>query len=220
MVDPGQPAGRRADGIRQHLSARDHPGLLCVPLRHLQTALGEELANARHDSFIDERGLPGEGADGLAGEVIVGGTDAPGTDHQVSLTDSDGESPGETVEIIPHLNDVQELDTFCGELLGEEGGIRVREVAADQLTADGKYVGAHALRPFVFDSPGPGRVYRLLQSPTPTAPSSIRARGRGTLEGRDVRPGDDQILPDGALSLQRVHSDDDRTLGRIDRRVE
>ena len=63
---------------------------------------------------------------------------------QVGLVDSGGQGPREAVQIVADLDDVQQLDTLGGKLLGEEGGIGVGEVTADQLAADGKHVGAGA----------------------------------------------------------------------------
>ena len=48
------------------------------------------------------------------------------------------------LQVVADLDDVEQLDAFGGEFLGEEGGVGVGEVAADELAADGEHVGAHA----------------------------------------------------------------------------
>ena len=53
--------------------------------RHFQAALSEEFADAGDDLFVDDGGFAGESGDGFAGEVVVGGADATGADHHVSL---------------------------------------------------------------------------------------------------------------------------------------
>ena len=65
------------------------------------------------------------------------------------------EDAGQPLQVIADLDDVQQLNSLRGQLLGEEGGIGVGQVTTHQLAADGENVRSHRNRPPTRDRPAP-----------------------------------------------------------------
>ena len=130
-------AGGGAYGVVEHGAVHRQHGLLDVVLRHGPAGLGEEGADGLQNVLMELQ-LPAEGgADGLLGEVVIGGPQAAGGDDDVRPCLGDIQGVPEPLGVVPHYGVVVDGDAQGAETLGEDLGVGVGDVAQEQLGADG-----------------------------------------------------------------------------------
>ena len=76
-------------------------------------------------------------ADGLLGEIVVGGAEAAGGDDDVGPPLGDGQGVLQPLGVVPHHGVVVDVDSQGAEPLGEHLGVRIGDVAQEQLGTHG-----------------------------------------------------------------------------------
>ena len=139
-VDPVLAEGAARGGahrvVEDGAAHRQH-GLLAVVLRHGPARPGEVGPNGLQDVRV-ELELSAEGlADGLLGQVVVGGAQAPGGDDDVRPAAGDVQGVRQALGVVPHHRVVVDGDPQGAEALGDDLGVQVGDVAQQELGADG-----------------------------------------------------------------------------------
>ena len=140
---PDVPAGRRAERVRQGPRGWDEPGLLAVALGHRRAASGEPRSELGLERRIDRRRLLERPGDRFAGEVVLGRPEPAGADDEVAPLDRPADGRRRPAEVVPDGGHVEEIDAQARQPPGQVGGIRVHDLAQQQLGANGEQLSAH-----------------------------------------------------------------------------
>ena len=87
---------------------------------------------------------PGGGADGLPGQVVLGGPDAAGDDDRVGSAHSLGEGGGDPPQVVAHHHLVVVVEARLGQAPADLGGVAVDYLAQEQLGPHGQHLDVHA----------------------------------------------------------------------------
>jgi hypothetical protein len=145
VVIDGQ-AGCGALRIGKHLGATGKIGLTEVGRRHLPSqhrpALPQPFLVLGRVVHRDSEG----GADGLSGEIVLGGADPAGDDDRVGTFDGGLEGGCHASEVVAHHLLVVGVEPVLGEGAAEGGGVAVDDLAEEQFGADGHHFDDHGAR--------------------------------------------------------------------------
>ena len=148
-------AGGGAHGIVEHHAPLREHSLLAVVVRHGGVKVFfVEVRDVREDLRVEHQRLAAGGADGLLGEVVVGGAQAAGGDEDVRPVPGGVHRLAQASGVVSHHCVPEDVDTQGTEALGEHLGIGVGDVAQEQLSAYGNDFSSvcHDKRPPVADT--------------------------------------------------------------------
>ena len=86
---------------------------------------------------MQHQGLAKGLADGLLGQVVIGGPQAAGGDDDVRPLPGDVQSVFQALGVVAHHRVPEDVDADGGQGLGDVPGIGVDDVAEEQLRAHG-----------------------------------------------------------------------------------
>ena len=112
---------------RRHL-----PSTAAPPVAQVRGVLVGKLH--RHSGGVTHR---------LAGEVVLGGADAPGDDQSVRACRNLTDGGGDAIEVVPHHGLAVVIQPGLGEALADVGGVAVHDLAEQQLGAHRKDLDVH-----------------------------------------------------------------------------
>ena len=130
-------AGGGAHGIVEHGAALGQHGLLGIVFRHgnMEGGLVEDPDFLQNVRMGDQRLV--KGADGLLGQIVIGGAQTAGGDENIRPAAGDVQRLPEPLGIVSHHGVPEDVDAQGGERLGNGLGVGVGNVAQKQLRAYG-----------------------------------------------------------------------------------
>ncbi len=112
-------------------------GLLEVVLRHGPAGEAPELLAEHHLQLrTPHERDPGHERDRLAREIVLRRAQTAGHEHDVGARGRERQGLRDAVDVVPHRLVMQDVDPDGGQLLGHPPGVRVRDLAEEQLRAD------------------------------------------------------------------------------------
>ena len=131
-------AGSGAHGIVEHGAALGQHGLLGIVFRHgdVEGGLIEDPDLLQNVRVEDQRLVKG-GADGLLGQIVIGGAQTAGGDENVRPAAGDVQRLPEPLGIVSHHGVPEDVDAQGGKRLGDGLGVGVGNVAQEQLRTYG-----------------------------------------------------------------------------------
>ena len=124
--------------------ALGYVGLAEVVLRHGPPPRREHLADPLGDPRVAAEGYAHDGGDGLAGDVVLRGTEAAGHDDGVGPAEGLLQGGDDALGVVAHLGGVVDVDAGIGEGSGDGRRVGVVDLAEQQLRPDGEDLSAHA----------------------------------------------------------------------------
>ena len=109
-------------------------------------AAGEELGDALDDGRVPLERDSHHLGDGLAGDVVLGGTEPPAHDHAVTAVQRDAQRTDDTLVVVP--DGLVELrgDAVGRQVLAQPGRVGVGDLPQQQLGADRDDLYAHCTK--------------------------------------------------------------------------
>ena len=112
--------------------------LLAVVFRHGQMNIPREISPDGFQHILPQHQGLAEGlADGLLGQVVIGGTQASGGEDDVRPLPGNFQSLSQPGGIVPHHGVPEHVDAHAAQGLGQLLGVGVDNVAEEQLRAHG-----------------------------------------------------------------------------------
>ncbi len=135
-------AGGGAHRVVEHRAALRQKGLLGIVFRHghMEGRLikgTDLLQNVR----MEHQGLSEGGADGLLGEIVIGGPQPAGGDEDVCPGPGQVQGLAQPAGVVAYHRVPVDINAQAGQGLGEDLGVGVGNAAQQQLRAHGKDLG-------------------------------------------------------------------------------
>ena len=131
-------AGGGAPVVGQHGAALGEHGLLEVVLRHGAAGAGEVAGDAVGGPLVKDQLFPKSLGQHVFGQVVAGGAQAAGGDDDVGPLFGDGHGLLGPLGVVPHHGVVVDVQPQLAQTLGQHLGVRVGDVAQQQLGAHGQ----------------------------------------------------------------------------------
>src|SRR5437867_1385431 len=147
------PAGGRAVRIRERASRGDEPGLLAITVGHDHAATREPREEYGLERGVDLRGLTERGRDGFPCQVVLGRPETPGRHDQVASGERSLERLLGAWEVVADRLHVETIDAEERKPAGKVVGVRIDDLAEQQLGPDGEELSLHQKWPE--SRPGP-----------------------------------------------------------------
>ena len=112
-------------------------GAICAEILREARLQGLEDRRVAHEAPAQGRGR------GLAREVVLGGPEAAGGDHEVGPGERGPEGRLEEAGVVGHGDPRAHFDAQLGEPLGDPEGVGVRAQRGQELAAHGEDLGPH-----------------------------------------------------------------------------
>ena len=153
--EPRRGARHLGDAARPRRNVR----LAQVAEGHLAAASLEVGAKVLGHGLVADELHPHDLGDGVAGDVVLGGTEATTQDDRVGPPEGEAERAHHALVVVPHLGLEVTVDPGERELLAHPGRVRVHDLAEQQLGADRDDLASHA------SSPRPAETSAILPAP-------------------------------------------------------
>ena len=96
------------------------------------------------DVFVQLHFKSQRAGDGLLGQIVVGGPEAPRGNQQVAAREGGVHRLRQTLGVVAHHGVVEDVEAQQGQLLGEEGGVGVSDVAQQDFGSHTQDFGGFA----------------------------------------------------------------------------
>ena len=138
-----QEARRRSDRVVDRLGAGGKVGLASVVLGRSPAEPGEPFLDLLPQVLVENGPDPAGFGRGLAGRIIDGRTEAAGGDDDGRPPECFPDRLGDAQRVVPDGRRAIEVDAGGAQAAGDRPGIRVEDVAEQQLGADRDDLGCH-----------------------------------------------------------------------------
>ena len=106
----------------------------------------EDVPDHACESFVPHELAPGRCSDALAGDVVGGRPESTGDDDGIRMLRSVREDADHPIYVVPHRHMTMDVDADAGENLRDVLGIRVGNLAEQELRPDPDDLCVHAAR--------------------------------------------------------------------------
>ena len=103
------------------------------------------LSDGVAEVFAENQFAAGGGGDGVAREVVFGGSEAAGEDHEFDAVERFADGGGEEVAVVAHDQFAADFDAESVELVRDEEGVRVDALRGEEFRAYRDDFGFHVL---------------------------------------------------------------------------
>ena len=137
-VSTGNPKARcRTDGVGHDGRGGRNQGLLLIVRRHPRTPVRESGLQRLHGCLVKNQFVTDRQGNGIAGDVVCGGTQATGHDNHIAPADTPLQHFGHPSDVVADRAFVIQVDANRVQLLGNPGRVGVNRLTQQNLGSGG-----------------------------------------------------------------------------------